>query len=230
MLVTFMKTIQGEGMLQGMPSLIVRTKGCNLNCIWCDNSLEDDSYEELSVMQIVEKVEEFAATYVIITGGEPTLNKEMSALTSALKSIGKHVTIETNGTVICNLDADLVSISPKLKNSNPENVNSELYTNYEKKRINLQALDYYINNFDVQFKFVVRDKVDFEEAIKLLNQIGYTKYVNVFMMPMAKTAAELEKIQLEIVELCVEFGLRYANRLQLQLWDDDRNENEYWNE
>ena len=208
MLVSFMKTIQGEGMLQGMPSLIVRTKGCNLNCIWCDNSLEDDSFEDLSVMQIVAKVENFAVTYIIITGGEPTLNKEISDLTSALKGLEKHVTIETNGTVICNMDADLVSISPKLKNSNPEKNNSDIYINYEKKRINLQALDYYINNYEVQFKFVVCDKADFEEAMQLLNQIGYKKYVNVFMMPMAKNAAELRKIQLVIVELCVEFGLR----------------------
>ncbi len=112
-------SIQGEGMLLGVPSVFVRTSGCNLRCSWCDTpytSWESEG-EERSIDSIVDEVERHGASHVVVTGGEPMIAPQIAELTHRLK---QHVTIETAGTVDAEVRCDLMSISPKLANSTPE--------------------------------------------------------------------------------------------------------------
>ena len=59
------------------------------------------------------------ARHVVVTGGEPLLWSNLPRLTAALRAAGRHVTIETAGTVFQTLECDLMSVSPKLANSDP---------------------------------------------------------------------------------------------------------------
>ncbi|MED5418223.1 MAG: 7-carboxy-7-deazaguanine synthase QueE, partial [Verrucomicrobiota bacterium] len=115
-------SIQGEGLLAGVPSVFVRTSGCNLRCRWCDTpyaSWEPEG-ETLSVEDIMDRVGEHPATHVVLTGGEPMMAKGIYDLARQLKASGYHLTIETAGTIepegiVC----DLASLSPKLADSTP---------------------------------------------------------------------------------------------------------------
>src|SRR5215212_5011823 len=95
-------SLQGEGELTGVPSVFIRTSGCNLRCSWCDTPYAswNPEGEQRSVAQLVAAVEAFPATrHVVLTGGEPMIAKEMKTLASEIKRTGRHITIETAATV-----------------------------------------------------------------------------------------------------------------------------------
>lgn len=202
-------SIQGEGKMQGVPSVLVRLEGCNLNCVWCDNR-KDKVVQEISHSKLLEILDDYGISNVIITGGEPLLYSQIELLTNELKEKGYFITIETNATITQNVRADLISMSPKLAHANVKN---EIAT------INYDVIQYYIDNYDYQLKFVVKDEGDFIAVQHILEKLSNIDYNNVFMMPLAKSLAELAGLQKEIVKLCIKYRYRYANRLQLQIWD-----------
>src|SRR5436305_4618194 len=152
-------SIQGEGILAGVPSVFVRTSGCNLRCTWCDTKYASWHPEgtEMSVDDVVSRVAEFGCGYCVLTGGEPMVAKGIHELAEKLRSSGKHITIETAATVSPNgIACDLASLSPKLSNSTP----NELAVNgwkgrHERTRLRPDVIAEWIKNYRFQLKFVI---------------------------------------------------------------------------
>ncbi|MBI5038443.1 MAG: radical SAM protein, partial [Nitrospirae bacterium] len=71
------KSIQGETTFQGVPSLFIRTTGCNLRCNWCDTRYAYDDGTDYTVDEILKIVGKYQYKYVVITGGEPLTQKEV---------------------------------------------------------------------------------------------------------------------------------------------------------
>ena len=93
------ESIQGEGRWVGTPVTFIRLAGCNLHCPWCDTKESwGDAGEEMTIAEILEKVNSYRSSIVVITGGEPTIQTLLSNLISTLNSNGYYVAIETNGT------------------------------------------------------------------------------------------------------------------------------------
>jgi hypothetical protein len=78
-------SIQGEGELTGVPSVFVRTSGCNLRCRWCDTKYASWNLEgeQKSVAEIVDRVCGFPGAHVVLTGGEPMVAKDIPPFTMA---------------------------------------------------------------------------------------------------------------------------------------------------
>lgn len=91
-IVEVFNSVQGEGKFLGCPCTFIRLAGCNKVCSFCDTDWVQ--YTEKSVAEIRELVNN---PFVVITGGEPTL-QDLRPLLEALKQDGKFVAIETNGT------------------------------------------------------------------------------------------------------------------------------------
>ena len=94
-------SIQGEGLLAGVPSVFIRTSGCNLRCRWCDTPYAswNPEGEEMGLKVIMERVSGYDCRHVVLTGGEPMVASGIRELAAALRSAGMHITIETAATV-----------------------------------------------------------------------------------------------------------------------------------
>jgi 7-carboxy-7-deazaguanine synthase len=215
-------SVQGEGSLVGMPSVFIRTSGCNLRCSWCDTPYTSWKPEgaDHSLDQILGKVKELSARYVVVTGGEPMIATEIVPLTGRLRDLGMHITVETAGTVFKPVACDLMSISPKLRNSTPV---EDFYWagQHERLRINLEVLSQLISRYDYQLKFVVEKPGDLEEVRPLVAQLQADRG-RVILMPEGIDRDTLRERSVWLAEICKAEGFRLSPRLHLDLYGNRR--------
>jgi len=105
-------SLQGEGLHTGTPAVFLRLSGCNLKCPFCDT--QHNSYVEMTEQEIADKVSEYPARTIIITGGEPLLQLTAS-LTRKLHQAGFSIHLETNGSMPLPEEAEIdwITCSPK---------------------------------------------------------------------------------------------------------------------
>lgn len=162
------RSVQGEGMLLGVPTTFVRFFACNLRCSWCDTKYswsvrEGGTWDVMSPASVAERVHELGARHVVLTGGEPTLQKELPELAGLLKEQGHHLTVETNTTIFPATSVpliDLWSLSPKLPSAGENYLRypiiERFFTTLEPER--------------QQWKFVIRDDEDEQKLRSLIER------------------------------------------------------------
>ena len=213
-------SIQGEGSLVGVPSVFVRTSGCNLRCSWCDTPYTSwqPEGEEFTVDQILSQVRAYRCHHVVVTGGEPMIAPEIIALTGGLRESEMHITIETAGTVFKPVVCDLMSISPKLANSTPE---GQWSAQHERLRIQLATLKQLMASYDYQLKFVIEKPADLEEVRSLISALD-ARRERVILMPEGTDRERLRERGVWLSEICKEEGFRFSPRLHVELYGNRR--------
>jgi 7-carboxy-7-deazaguanine synthase len=213
-------SLQGEGSLIGVPSIFVRTSGCNLRCRWCDTPYTSwqPEGEERSLDEILEQVAVYPGRHVVVTGGEPMIAPGIAELTERLRARGLHITIETAGTVFAPIACDLMSISPKLANATPE---GSWAAQHERLRFQPDVLRRLTESYDYQLKFVVAAPEDLEEIERMLVEIRADRS-KVILMPEGVETSLLRERGAWLAEIARREGFRFSPRLHIELWGNRR--------
>lgn len=221
-------SIQGEGELTGIPSVFVRTSGCNLRCTWCDTPYAswNPEGETRNVADILRAIEQHPATrHVVLTGGEPMIAKDIRPLAAAVRASGRHITIETAGTVAPQgIACDLASLSPKLLNSAPDALEHATWRRkHEATRWQPEVIRAWIDAYPYQFKFVVARPGDVDELEHMLAALGReVPRHKVLLMPEGTSLDKIRSRAVWLGELCKARGYRYAHRLHIELYGNQR--------
>ncbi len=212
-------SLQGEGLLAGTPSTFIRTSGCNLRCVWCDTPYTSWRPEgrDLTADEVRTEIDALTPHHVVMTGGEPLLVEEAIDLCRLLRQAGRHVTVETAGTVLPTGSepwCDLVSISPKLGSSTPPaDTPGGWGPRHEQGRRRDDVVRALATAAPYQIKFVVESAADLAEAEAWLADLGDgIDRRRVFLMPQARLPDELAGRTAWLAGECRRLGLRLAPR------------------
>jgi 7-carboxy-7-deazaguanine synthase len=241
----FGPTIQGEGKLVGNPSVFVRFGNCNMSCegfmvayetpsgikkLSCDSyHASDNAFKEQwnkynTSKDLIKEVNKLIPNYkvdIVITGGEPLLywnNQEFQDFLYYYVQLGYKLTIETNASIDISLSKNwhkeiLFSMSVKLSNSG-ENI---------KKRINISTLQTIINtNKQSYLKFVISKNYLKEASNEIDILIKQLPICDIYLMPLGDSAKVIDENSLSVIELCLEKGFKYSDRLHIRVWDNKR--------
>ena len=178
----------------------------------------------MSVQQIVDRLlSQHSADHVVITGGEPMLPREMPELCAALSQAGKHITIETAGTIFQELVCNLMSISPKLGNSTPPESRAGDWTRrHEANRFRPEIVRQLIDRHDHQLKFVIDQPGDIDSIIDYLAQVKPVRPDRVMLMPQGIDATALAEKEKWIGPICDEHGFKLCQRMHIQWYGNTR--------
>lgn len=210
---------QGEGRLTGVPSAFVRVSGCNLRCGYCDTPYASwtPEGEDLSVEEVLAEVARFRQRHVVVTGGEPMLFAELIPLCRELREQGRHITIETSGTLYLPVECDLMSISPKLSNSTPPPGRDPRWSwRHESGRHVPEVIRRLIAEHDYQVKFVVDRPDDCREIETYLAELPEIDRGRTMLMPQGTTVEELAARAEWLEPYCRRHELTYCARRQIE--------------
>ncbi|HUV60572.1 MAG TPA: radical SAM protein [Thermoplasmata archaeon] len=201
------RSIQGEGITIGAPTVFIRTSGCPLRCTYCDTTQAFEKGEEMSLDDIVARVEKLKTKTLCLTGGEPLAQKDSYKLIHRLLAKRFVVVVETSGAIPLDempCDENL-SISMDIKCPSSGESAKMVYGNIEL----LGPTD--------QLKFVISDKVDYDFAKDVVKE--YEPKCEMIFTPVGGTDLK------DLAERVLKDGLevRVLPQLHKFIWGDEDN-------
>ncbi len=217
----FGPTFQGEGPDLGLRCGFVRLGRCSLACSWCDTpyswdwSRHDPAQElrEMSVDEIVARIEEMGVHSVVVTGGEPLLQqRRLVDLFAALHDLQYMTHIETAGTIAWEgrPSPKRWVVSPKLANSGMD----------EERRLRVDVLRDFASRF-ATFKFVVVETSDLDEIADIADRAAIPAS-SIWAMPEGTSPETIVTRTAALADAVLARGWNLTTRLHVLAWGDQR--------
>ena len=200
------RSIQGESTFAGWPCVFVRTAGCDIRCVYCDEAHAFTGGERVTVDQILARVAALGVRLVEVTGGEPLAQKGTPELVRRLCDAGYEVLIETGG------HHDISVLDPRAHAIvDVKTPGSQMMAHND-----LANLDRLRPGDEV--KFVLCDRADYEFAVKVVREYRLEERVPVHFSPVHPGLDARD-----LVQWLLEDGLRVRLNLQLHkyVWGAD---------
>ncbi len=198
-------SLQGEADAVGFPTVFVRLTGCPLRCRYCDTQYAFHAGEWIEIGAIAERVREFGAQHVCVTGGEPLAQPHCLALLARLCDEGYRVSLETSGAF------DIAEVDPRVARV----VDVKTPASGEAGR-NLTA-NFALLRAGDQLKFVICSRADYDWSKEFLREHALAGRCQILFSP---AYGELAPAQLADWMLADRLPVRFQLQLHKVLWGD----------
>lgn len=220
----FYDTIQGEGIYIGHPAAFLRLKGCLLNCSYCDTTEVWNYGSPYNFNELFELIDNsnligrlFFQQHLVITGGSPILQqKRLAVFLSEFEKRYKGLPFIEIENECVGIPSLLLTKRISCWNNSPKLSGSGIPRKLRYKPEIIQRMSTLKNSW---FKFVVDCEEDWEEIAMDFVENGLIDKEQVILMPQGATRAELEKNREIVVNMAIQHGVRYSDRLHIELWD-----------
>ncbi len=198
-------SLQGETNTVGLPTVFIRLTGCPLRCTYCDTSYAFSGGEKQAISSIVDRVDQYKARYVTVTGGEPLAQVASHELMTILLDKGYVLSLETSGAVDISLvDPRAVKVVD-LKTPYSGEIDKNIYQNID-----------YLTEKD-QVKFVIADNIDYEWCKSIMQQYDLANRCEVLFSPVVGKMNPTELAEKIIKD---NLPVRFQVQLHKYLWND----------
>lgn len=207
-------SLQGETSLIGVPFVFVRLTGCNLRCTYCDSAYAFKGGTRMSFEAVLAEIKKYKTEHVLLTGGEPLLQRGTLPFIQLLRENGYQVSIETHGEVSIEKVAPLARLVMDIKTPG-----SKMNRGYFKK--NLPFL-----KKEDEIKFVITSDSDYEWA-KQIVQSGTLPTKEILFSPIIPSEGAPENVagmnpkRLAEQILSDQLPVRFQLQLHKLLWGNN---------
>jgi 7-carboxy-7-deazaguanine synthase len=198
-------SLQGEADCVGFPTVFVRLTGCPLRCQYCDTEYAFHAGDWLDLDAILERVREFGAGHVCVTGGEPLAQPNCLKLLSRLCDAGLQVSLETSGAL------DVAAVDPRV--SRVIDVKTPASNEASRNRIeNFQHL-----TPRDQMKFVICSREDYDWSKAFLQEHRLNERSRILFSPSYNQQSPTELAEWILAD---RLPVRFQLQLHKILWGD----------